>query len=316
MQTQEYYTAQEAQKILNMTYSALRNQVITGNIRKVIPPGKRQAVYVKADVDALKQNMEAWGRTKKQPKTKLPHTKFVKATEEDMPAAVELAHEVFGGLNTIPVEKRVAWLRKNPDIDYLLKQGDKVVGYLSLVPLCPETIDDLMSLRRFAKDLTADDILTYTPGKPVDIYGMAIGVKPGVSAAQKHEWGKVLIIGARSVILDLARKGIVIRSIVAHSFTPDGIKMMRHLGFTETIPKAPGLRDFIIEVERSGIPFIEQYRELLRQWQQAEDSIEADTATLPDIKIDSEHGGKTRENADTSEQNGTNKKSPSRLRSR
>src|SRR2546430_3030610 len=30
MQSKEYYTAQEAQEILNMTYSALRNQVIAG----------------------------------------------------------------------------------------------------------------------------------------------------------------------------------------------------------------------------------------------------------------------------------------------
>lgn len=310
MQTQDYYTAQQAQEILNMTYSALRNQVILGNIRKIIPPGRRQAVYLKADVDALKQDMEAFGKKRHQPKTRLPHTKFVKATEEDMPAAVELAHEVFGGLNTIPVEKRIDWLRKNPDIDYLLKQGDKIVGYLSLVPLRPETIDDLMSLRRYAKDLTVDDILAYTPGEPIDIYGMAIGVKPGVSAAQKHEWGKVLIVGARSVILNLARRGIVIRSIVAHSSTPDGIKMMRHLGFTETIPKVPGLRDFIIEVERSGIPFIEQYHELLKQWQEAHE-----TDRHADIKIDSEHGAKTRDNADISEQNGTDKKARSRLKS-
>ena len=48
---------------------------------------------------------------------------FMKATVEDMPAAVALAADVFGGLNTIPVEIRVAWLRKNPDIDYLVKQG-------------------------------------------------------------------------------------------------------------------------------------------------------------------------------------------------
>jgi len=47
--------------------------------------------------------------------------KFVKATVEEMPEAVALAAEVFGGLNTIPAEKRTAWLRKNPDIDYLLK---------------------------------------------------------------------------------------------------------------------------------------------------------------------------------------------------
>ena len=57
MQNKDYYSAQEAQAILNMTYSALRNQVIAGNIRKAVPPGKRQAVYLKEDVDALKHDM-------------------------------------------------------------------------------------------------------------------------------------------------------------------------------------------------------------------------------------------------------------------
>jgi hypothetical protein len=111
--------------------------------------------------------------------------KFVKATIEDMPEAVALAAEVFGGLNTIPVEKRIAWLRENPDIDYLLKQGDQLMGCLILVPLRPEMIEDLLTVKWYAKDLTADDILTHEPQTPIDIYGMAIGVKPGlISKAQ------------------------------------------------------------------------------------------------------------------------------------
>lgn len=283
MQNKDYYSAQEAQAILNMTYSALRNQVIAGNIRKAVPPGKRQAVYLKEDVDALKHDMQIW-RPGRQPVKSSP-TKFVKATVEDMPEAVQLANEVFGGLNTIPVEKRIEWLRKNPDIDYFLKQEGKIVGYFSLVPLRPETIDDLLRLRCYAKDLTVDDILAYTPDVPVDLYGMAIGTKPGVSQSQKHEWGKLLMIGARGVILDLAKKGVVIRTINAHSFTPDGIKMMRHLGFTETIPKAPGLHDFIIEVERDGVPFsgvsfIIKYREMLKQWREERQKNNASTPIL------------------------------------
>src|SRR6266699_5456033 len=190
--------------------------------------------------------------------------KFVKATEEDIPEAVALAAEVFGGLNTIPVEKRTAWLRKNPDIDYLLKQGDQLVGYLTFVPLRPETIEDLLTLKRYAKDLTADDILTYEPQQPVDIYGMAIGVKPGVSLSQKRLYGERLILGAKSVLLDLAKRGIIICRIIAHSFMPDGIRLMKHIGFTETPPKAPGLRDFMIDIESSGIPFLREYKEVLK----------------------------------------------------
>jgi hypothetical protein len=165
--------------------------------------------------------------------------KFVKATVEDMPEAVALAAEDFGGLNTIPVEKRTTWLRKNPDIDYLLKQGDQLMGYLTFVPLRPETIEDLLTLKRYAKDLTANDILTYELQTPIDIYGKAIGVKPGLSLSQKRLYGERLILGAKNVLLDLAERGIVIRRIIAHSFAPDGIRLMKHIGFTQTPPKAP-----------------------------------------------------------------------------
>lgn len=143
-----------------------------------------------------------------------------------------------------------------------------MVGYLSLVPLRAETIEDLMTLKRYARELTADDILPYEPGVPVDVYGMAIGVKPGFSKGQKRLYGERLILGTRSVILDLGKRGIPIRHIVAHSFTPEGIRLMRHVGFVETPPKAPGLRDFLIDVESSGVPFIMEYRRELAAWRE------------------------------------------------
>jgi hypothetical protein len=183
-----------------------------------------------------------------------------------MPEAVALADTVFGAHLTIPLEKRIAWLTKNPDIDYLLKQEGQIVGYFSIAPLRSETIDDLLSQRRFAKDLIADDLLPYEPGVPVELYGLAIGVRPGVSLSQKREWGMSLILGARQVLLDLGRRGIVITRIRAHSSKPDGIRLMRHIGFTETVAAVPGLRDFVIEVEPSGLPFLLEYKAALEEW--------------------------------------------------
>lgn len=184
-----------------------------------------------------------------------------------MPLAVALADAVWGRVLTIPLEKRIEWLKKNPDIDYLLKQDGQIVGYISLAPLAPETIEDLLTERRYAKDLTGDDILPYVPGRPVDIYGMGIGTLPNVSHSQKREWGAALLRGAGRVFEDLGHRGIVIRSIKAHSNTPDGVRMMRHLGFTETEAAIPNMRDFVIDVAPSGVPFIMQYKEAFAEWQ-------------------------------------------------
>lgn len=63
-------------------------------------------------------------------------------------------------------------------------------------------------------------------------------------------------MGAKNALLELGKRGIVIRRIIAHSFTPEGIRLMKHIGFMETPPKAPGLRDFMIDIESSSIPII------------------------------------------------------------
>ena len=262
MEEKKYYSAKEAQEILGMTYSALRNQVITGNVRKVFPPGKRQAQYVREDVDKLKNELDAFFISKAHVES--GPAKFVKATIEDMPEAVALADAVFGGHNTIPIEKRVEWLKKNPDIDFLVKQEGQLIGYASLVPWAPATIDDLLTQKRFAKDLTADDILTYTPGVPIDIYGMAIGVLPGFNRPKKREVGMILLLGIKDFLIELGHRKVIIRSIKAHSTKPDGIKLMKHAGFTEVESSIKGMHDFIVDVETSGISFIMKYKEALR----------------------------------------------------
>jgi hypothetical protein len=263
--SQQYYTAKEAREILGMTHSARLNQVAAGNLRRIIPPGKRQGVYFVEEVDRLREELDSFFKHRNALNVEPPI--FAKATVEDMEEAVRLADDVFGGVNTIPVEKRTAWIRKNPDIDYFLKQEGEIVGYLTLAPLKPKTIEDLLLARRYAKELNADDILTYEPGKPADIYAMAIGVRPGMSREQKREWGAALIQGGLKALIDLGKRGIVIRTIQAHSHTPDGIRLMRHFGFTETPAKIPELRDFIIKVPESGIPYIMQYKEALHEWE-------------------------------------------------
>src|SRR6266702_5206431 len=158
----DFYTPKEVRELLGMTFSGLQNQVNIGNLHPITPPGRKQKVYPKQEVDDLKAELEAWSVSRQL--VKAPPTTFVKATVDDMSQAVTLAGAVFGGVNTIALETRISWLQKNPDIDYLLKQDGQIVGYFSLIPLRTETIDDLLHRRRLAKDLSTEDILSYAPG--------------------------------------------------------------------------------------------------------------------------------------------------------
>ena len=52
-------------------------------------------------------------------------------------------------------------------------------------------------------------------------------------------------------------------SITARSDTPDGIRLMRGMGFTEIPSSIPKMHNFIIEVKKSGLREIMQYKQAL-----------------------------------------------------
>jgi hypothetical protein len=65
------------------------------------------------------------------------------------------------------------------------------------------------------------------------------------------------------VIIDFGKRGIIIDTFAARSDTPDGIRLLKQ-GFTET-PTTTYARNFIIKVKESGMPFIQEYKQALRE---------------------------------------------------
>src|SRR5215469_17344138 len=99
----EYYTPKEVRELLGMTYSGLQNQINTGNLHPVIPPGRKQKLYRRQEVDALKAEREAWERSHHVAQAAPPIT-FVKASTSDLPQMVELAEAVFGRENPLSLQ--------------------------------------------------------------------------------------------------------------------------------------------------------------------------------------------------------------------
>ncbi len=53
----QYYTASQAQAMLGLSKAMFHRKVNQGLIPKVTPPGKKQSIYPKRDVDALARAM-------------------------------------------------------------------------------------------------------------------------------------------------------------------------------------------------------------------------------------------------------------------
>ncbi len=298
----DYYTAAQVKKALNITDGMLYNFIRNGDIETVKLPGRKQSVYKRDQIDKLARELKPF--TARKP---AKSTTFTLATKEDLATIMEISNALFGaGRSVTPLERRIGWLEKNPFTYHVLKQGAKIVGYVSLLPLKAGT-DKIKRLLgdTVAVDITPDDIQEFRPGIPIDIYVMSIAVIPTDNAADKHEYGSSLIRGLRRLLIDLGKQGITIETIAARSDTPDGIRLMRHIGFTEIESPLPGKRAFIIRVPESGIPLIIEYKQALRERQH----------TKADSKTDSRTERKPAKTVDVGGQNGTEQKSPSRSKS-
>ncbi len=243
-----------------MLYYHVRNNTL----QPIKPPGRKQSVYLREEVDKLAKDMQVFFATRKVEF----ESKFTRATKEDIPELVEISRSIFGGHNITPIERRVAWLEKNAEIFYVLrnKSDNYMLGYTCLIPLKPQKIEKILNEEEKA-DIYPDDIETYEVGRPLQIFVMAVGVRPAVSKLQKREYGFRLINGLVGRFVEMGKQGIVIERLVGRSNKPDGINLLQGMGFTEIEAPVPSTRAFILDVEESGAPIIRLYKRALRSRQ-------------------------------------------------
>lgn len=255
----EYYTAGEVKEILGITNGMLYNYADNGTLEKVYPPGSKQAVYRKSQVDQLAREVQIFMAARK----KKP-TRFSRVTnEEEMKECQEISQALFGvGRNT--VKERMEILKKNPDTYHMLQDEDQVIGYIAVMPLKPGKLEKVLS-QTIPVQISPEDIDDFKGEKKIDLYLHAIGIKPVFGTAEKHAYGARLISGLIDMLIEWGRSGVEIRTMAARSNMPDGVRLMRHMGFTEIEPLTPERRTFIIDVKSSGIPFLLQYKQALEE---------------------------------------------------
>jgi hypothetical protein len=256
-----YYTASEAIKRLNMPKTTFHHYVKIGKIKKKIPYGRKEGYYEKSYIDKMAEASQLYAiQYAEEPTT------FSVATPEDVQGIYQVVTSLWGALSATPVEKRLEWYKSNPEIDYVVKHEGIVTGYLSIMPLKHEIIEQLMSAKIRGWDIKPEDILPFTPGMELECY-VGAAVRAGLHDSKKY--GMRLISGAIKVLKDLAQRGIIIKKMYGVSDTPDGIRLSRGLGFEEA-PPAPGstFRQFVLDLETSQSPFVQEYREILKRGQQ------------------------------------------------
>ncbi len=84
------------------------------------------------------------------------------------------------------------------------------------------------------------------------------------SLFDRRTYGARLVGGLLKTLIDLGKRGIILKTIAARSSKPDGIRLLRGIGFTELLSNTDR-KNFIIDVEKSGIKEIVEYKQALKE---------------------------------------------------
>lgn len=258
-QYKNYYRAREAQERLGVDKNRFNYLVRVGKIKKFVPPGHSQGLYLKSEVDRLAREMLAFVSY-----DETQGLQFMKATtDKDFEQEHELATLLFG--NAVhSMEVRQAWLKQNPDIDFLVREHGRLVGFINLLPAKHEAIMQFINGEIRGWDIKADDVLPFTPNTTMECILMGMATTPDVDIVRRTQYGAKLISGLIEFLVKLAQQSTVITKFYATSATPTGISILRNAGFKELNHLGKRIA-FELDVMVSDSLLASEYRRVLEE---------------------------------------------------
>jgi len=260
----------KAMEILGLDKSAFYYYVNSKQIKVVEGmPAMLPALYDYQDILAVREKRAQRLQSQKAKKTPvvipLRSAIFRRATPEDMPELANVIEKLFSRPD---IERWSSWMRKNPDIGYLIRSENRVVGCGFIVPLLEEKILDILS-KEVTPPTLPSEIQEYTPGVPICLYARTIGVLQDeeISMRQRRYWGSVLVRHLTEVVVNLGARGIVIEKIYGRSDYEEGARLMAGMGFTH-LRTTTSHENYVIDVKTSGLEMILDYEQALIEWRQ------------------------------------------------
>ncbi len=258
-----FYTASEVMRKLGIANSTLYHYVETGKIKRVVPPGKKDGYYLKIEIDKMIKAKELFIL-----QYATDSSVFEKAQEEDIAGITDLCIELFGKNGTASYETRLTQYHTNPDIFYILKQDELIVGYIGMFPLKQEAVQRIMSgveESTFRTGLLSPENITqFRPGEADNVF-MVIGVRQGLNRSKTY--GARVISGGVEVLEHFARRGVIVKKLYATSRTQDGIRISKGIGFKQVTPpqEEDDLCRFELDLETTKSPLFQKYQRIVKR---------------------------------------------------
>src|SRR5947209_12753608 len=106
----EYYTAKEAMKVLDMPTTTFYREVEVGNIPYKLEKGKKRGMRFPKEAIDLHAHMQ------RKAKKKSVHHAFTRSTNADIWTAIENARRIYGEDDIIPYRKFLEWCEINDEM--------------------------------------------------------------------------------------------------------------------------------------------------------------------------------------------------------
>jgi predicted DNA-binding transcriptional regulator AlpA len=258
----EYYTASEAMKKLGLSKTVFHRKVNAGQIPKITPPGGKQGVYPKRDIDALALAMNMVFEMQEK-------IVFSRSTPGDQMEEMDIGIRCFGSEYITPLPERIGFQQKSEFTFWSLKVEGRVVGYISMFRFPPAFLDDILTGRHIERDITVKEVLPFTRLEPFDIYIDVLAVDPRLPRHLHNLYAGIIVTRFANVLLDLRSNGYLINTLYTVTATPEGDHLVKKLGFQllEGKSLAPGRIAYIFKLDENGIGYL---RELTRRGINAE----------------------------------------------
>ena len=212
-----YYTSGEARQYLGIDVGAFYYLIETGKIKRLMPPGKKRGFYSKHQIEKLARE-----RLKCVNVGGEPGPIFMKATLDDIDEEYELATLMLNGSAAYGVPTYKAWLGKNPDTNFIIRDQGRLVAFMLVLPVKQRAIKRWINGEIREWEIGAEEVLSYMPTSSVECIIMSMATTSDVDKRKRQVYGLRLIRGFLRFINDLAEQDVTITRFYAISATQEG----------------------------------------------------------------------------------------------
>jgi predicted DNA-binding transcriptional regulator AlpA len=237
-----YYTKEEVMKLLNKPRSTFYREVEEGIIPSELEEGKKRGRrYPKEAIDAHVKLLQPKGG---------PKRTFGPTTNSELWASYQNHFNLYEAEDIVTYERLLEWREANKDIFMSAREDDKRVGGVTILPLAEDVIKALIDGKIREQDIEQWTIRKWSD-KDLTAYIPSISIHHTGNSKKDRERGKFIIKSAIRWALSLD-KHYDIRKWYAIAATPEGKKLVEHLGFE----KIEGRRDayLLTDIKKAAKP--------------------------------------------------------------